>query len=582
MGTSLEAQPSQAVDGAPGARDRPRRAAAEAPRPLGRLARVPGQVPAHATATPVPGPSPIPLCPPIAAPSTPDPGVPRLDARRPFGQAHGGVPSLEVPPPSAHDAYQRLPARAARPAASLGLARLQGLVAHPAPVRPSPRARQAQQRPPPRPVHRTVGRLDCPLQAPCQEPRHPGPPPLAGASARAGDGASVRIAPAPGPPPRQLLVQTVPPQSGSHGRPGTPWRGPYHRRLQARVRPRPGREVAVAARHHPSVRDPRLDPAPPLVVVDPVAALLDVQVDHPAVALPHIPLGWRHRLMRRAPRTAPLAARRQGRGPCRRPPLPPRVLDAPVPPGGHPACAYPAPRRRDLHPLPRRRSVRPGHPRVPELWPLRPQVPRSPFDGPPVPTWAAALPLPTGEGRAEVPPLHDPCHPAHLPTRSVAGRCFNRGFTPPRRDGPLERRCRGVASVPPPVRPPAHRSGRPPAPAGLRYPLLTAACRSARMPPRAVRLGCFARANRRPTSQGQTPHCPGVDAGGIKPTQGAEGGRRGHVPTRPEWSHPSSPVPGRRPARVAGAASRRHLAMTPWPCSSPSAPRTPGTGTSTP
>jgi hypothetical protein len=276
MGTSMEARPSQAVDGAPGERARQRRAAAEAPRPLGRLARVPGQVPAHATATPVPGPSPIPWCPPIAAPSTPDPGVPRLDARRPFCQATGGVPSLEVTPPSAPDAYQRLPARSARPAASRCLARLQGLLAHPAPVRPPPRARQAQQRPPPRPVHRTVGRLDCPLQAPCQEPRHPGPHPLAGASARAVDVASVRIAPAPGPPTRQLLVQTVPPQSCSHGRHGPPWRCPFHRRLQARVRPRPGLAVAVDARHHPSVRDPLLDHAPPLVVVDPVAALLDV------------------------------------------------------------------------------------------------------------------------------------------------------------------------------------------------------------------------------------------------------------------------------------------------------------------
>jgi len=33
------------------------------------------------------------------------------------------------------------------------------------------------------------------------------------------------------------------------------------------------------------------------------------------------------------------------------------------------------------------------------------------------------------------------------------------------------------------------------------------------------------------------------------------------VPARPGWSHPSSPVPVRRPARVDGAASRPHLVV---------------------
>src|SRR5262245_1629925 len=69
MGTAMEAWPSQAVDGAPRARDHQRRAAANAPRPMGRLDGVPGQVPAHAAATPLPVPSPLPVLPQIAAPS---------------------------------------------------------------------------------------------------------------------------------------------------------------------------------------------------------------------------------------------------------------------------------------------------------------------------------------------------------------------------------------------------------------------------------------------------------------------------------------------------------------------------------
>jgi hypothetical protein len=49
----------------------------------------------------------------------------------------------------------------------------------------------------------------------------------------------------------------------------------------------------------------------------------------------------------------------------------------------------------------------------------------------------------------------------------------------------------------------------------------------------------------------------------------------------PRAYHTSSPVPVRRPARVDGASFRPRLAATPWPCSSPSAPRTPGTRTFT-
>jgi hypothetical protein len=66
--------------------------------------------------------------------------------------------------------------------------------------------------------------------------------------------------------------------------------------------------------------------------------------------------------------------------------------------------------------------------------------------------------------------------------------------------------------------PPAHRSGLAHAPACLRYPLLTSACREARGSPRAARLRVFARATRRPSSQGKPPHSPGVGAGASTPT----------------------------------------------------------------
>jgi hypothetical protein len=93
---------------------------------------------------------------------------------------------------------------------------------------------------------------------------------------------------------------------------------------------------------------------------------------------------------------------------------------------------------------------------------------------------------------------------------------------------------------------------------------------------------CCARATSRQRAPGKPQPCPCRGAGVLTHTPPAEGGLRGHVPTRPGWSHPSSPVPVRRPTRVEGASFRRHRAMTPWPFASPSAPLIPGVGPCTP
>ena len=65
--------------------------------------------------------------------------------------------------------------------------------------------------------------------------------------------------------------------------------------------------------------------------------------------------------------------------------------------------------------------------------------------------------------------------------------------------------------------------------ARLRCPLLTSADRSERSAPPAGPVDL----DNRPISQGKTPSCPCVDAGFIPHTQCADGGLRGHVPTRP-------------------------------------------------
>jgi hypothetical protein len=79
---------------------------------------------------------------------------------------------------------------------------------------------------------------------------------------------------------------------------------------------------------------------------------------------------------------------------------------------------------------------------------------------------------------------------------------------------------------------------------------------------------------------GRTPHCPpprSCPMPAVAPSAPPAGC------TAPVWTdHPSSPVPGHRPAPWEGASSGRHLVMAPWPCSLPSAPLTPGVVPSTP
>ena len=137
-------------------------------------------------------------------------------------------------------------------------------------------------------------------------------------------------------------------------------RRPFPRRLQARVRQRPGLQVAVDELSHSSVRHPPFHQAHQLIVVHPVEALLHVQVHHPAVTRTHIPLRACDRLVGRPPRSKPLAAVGDGCLPLRLQHLPHRLLKEPVEPRWNAECAYPTAGLRDLHPLHRLRSVRPG------------------------------------------------------------------------------------------------------------------------------------------------------------------------------------------------------------------------------
>jgi hypothetical protein len=185
-------------------------------------------------------------------------------------------------------------------------------------------------------------------------------------------------------------------------------------------------------------------------------------------------------------------------------------------------------------------------PRLTSRWPRLPQGPRHRFAGHPVHPQgcrhAAALgPVPHADALAP-PPVPSAAHPP----RRAPSHGATRRFTPSRRDEPPM----SAADCGRPIGADAASPRSPARPAGS----------SPRVSPRAVRASAL--------ECSRTPHPRLADCVGTCPL----------VP----GGHPSSPVPGRRPARVEGASSRRHLTMTPWPGSSPSAPLIPGGGTLTP
>ena len=111
----IEAWDTQPVKGGSWQGNRPRRTPAQAPRPVGRFARMPGQRLADPALPQLPVPAPSPSLPNVAAAAAPHPGVPRLAQRLGFGYAKGRLPPLEGLSPLVHKTPQwhaACPARA--------------------------------------------------------------------------------------------------------------------------------------------------------------------------------------------------------------------------------------------------------------------------------------------------------------------------------------------------------------------------------------------------------------------------------------------------------------------------------------
>jgi hypothetical protein len=173
--------------------------------------RIPGQRPADPPATPCAVPTASPRLPLRAAPPTPEPGGPLLDPR--LGLRHANIPGppCEVPPKVPEDLAQRPPTGPGGEPAPRRLARPPGRLAHPASVRPMPRARATEKRPPPRAVYCPFGGIDPQLQPTFHAPRHPGQHALPRLYAPHVDVAIICVTDAPVAPTRPRLIQTVPP-----------------------------------------------------------------------------------------------------------------------------------------------------------------------------------------------------------------------------------------------------------------------------------------------------------------------------------------------------------------------------------
>jgi hypothetical protein len=138
-----------------------------------------------------------------------------------------------------------------------------------------------------------------------------------------------------------------------------------------------GREERPDQLQHAPVADPCGNPRHQLVVADPVEEFLQIQVHHPAVAFGHIVLCPRHRLMRRASGSKPVAVIGKRPVPASLQNLKYRLLDKAIPHRRHPKLPDPATVRLvDLDSLDRLRSVGPAQQLFPNRWPVLLQIVR--------------------------------------------------------------------------------------------------------------------------------------------------------------------------------------------------------------
>ena len=348
------------------------------------------------------------------------------------------------------------------------------------------------------------------------------------------------------------------------------------------------------------------DLAPHLVMVDPVAKLLQVHIHDPGVTLFEVRLRPLYRLMRVAGRSEAEARIREGGIPLPLEHLPHRLVDEAVHDGGNPKCSDPSLRFRAFDSLHWLRLVGPFQQGLLHPRPVLLEIGRERLDRHPVNPWASAIALALFECPKQGVTLHNPFHETFICGRTLGGGLLLGRFA---LDGPGQPQldCRlPVQGMSTPMVP-SYRSGlqrwqntslspvRPSVsvpcsfalpggflvrPCGLRLVSvsLLLLCRLLPSPlgsgpmtlPSAISDGPWE------TSRGKTPSFPRVGAGFIKHAPIAHGGLRGHVPPRPEratpptqflfvaprvWiGLPSDPASRRRPCPSPRLRLREHLA----------------------
>ena len=122
-------------------------------------------------------------------------------------------------------------------------------------------------------------------------------------------------------------------------------------------------------------------PAHQFVVIDSIEEFLQIEINHPAVALGDIVLRLSHRLMRRPPRSEPVAVWGERSVPSPLQHLQHRLLDKSIQHRRDAKLSHPSVRLGDFHPPHRLRLIGPVQQMVSDGWPVLFQVVRDGADG---------------------------------------------------------------------------------------------------------------------------------------------------------------------------------------------------------
>jgi hypothetical protein len=218
--------------------------------------------------------------------------------------------------------------------------------------------------------HRTLLLVHLELELRRDESRNALHHPFPGPSAAHVDITIVRIPCEPKPAPLQLPVELVEHDVRQQGRQRSALRRPLVHRTHQPAFHHPSREKRPDQLQQPLVANPLGDLCHQFVVVHPVEEFLQIQIHHPAVSSRYVLLRLHDRLMRRPPRTKPVAVLGKRPVPSALQHLHHSLLDKPIQHRRDAKLSHPSVRLRDLYPFHRLRHIGTAQQLFPNDWPV--------------------------------------------------------------------------------------------------------------------------------------------------------------------------------------------------------------------